>query len=238
MKKYIASILWCCALLLAGCGGRYQVHQLKPIKRSKAHFVQTKNGVEARVRMLSKHAVSTLFNGQSLPIQSTVAAYAITILNTTDKPVFLPAQNIKLALLSDKEVYALLMRGYASGVLGHMVGWPVGAVVCLPIALGGLFIATIARSNVGVILCLGVGCAALAAISVGLLTGVGTAVRIANFNKALGADLRNKILANLMIAPHSQETRLFFTRAGQPAFTLAVQDGDKDSVLFDVCLKK
>ncbi len=233
-------------LLLAGCGGRYQVRPLKPVKRERAHFVQTKAGVEVCIRQLKKHEIGEIFNGQTIPEALKISAYAITVDNTTNETIFLSTRQLSLRQLSAHEVFALLRYDHSSTTLkraliaGVVAG---GVATVLFTSMGVLAIVASSGSACGSLLAAEnllpiAGVFAGATAFYAAVTGIPLGISRGVFNDDLRSDIRKKNLTDLTIAPHSQETRLFFARAGQPSFTLAIQGSDKHHILFNIGLNR
>lgn len=224
-------------LLLAGCG-RYQVRQLKPVKRERAHFVQTKAGVETRVRLLKKYDQCEIFNGRSISRRSSAVAYAVTIVNTTGKPVILSASNVGLKLFSGDDAYKLLMCNYYASLRARGISSDV-AIFCTAFASVELVSAFLIGFSLPVLLIDAAIFGTLSSASIAVAHGRGMAAREAAFNELLRTDILRKMLKKLVVKPHDSATTLLFSPAKQSSFMIILQGADgQTKIPFNVDLNE
>lgn len=248
------SYLPICVITLAGlvgCGGAHR--PLKPIKKEKAHFIQTKNNVELRVRVLTdKHCQKQL---QSTPDKVLLKnahkkskekwlakphVLQISVTNNGAKEVKFDTHDTSLKLLSKEEVFQVLKKRHMflkGAVIGLAVLTGVAAV-----ATAGLAIALFSSPPVSATgLCLHpivifapAGLAVLGAIPIMAAGGV-TGYCIGNHKDiCVSKEIRDKVHETLTIEAGDTENLLLLAHELPKRFTLSLTRKQAQPIVFDV----
>ena len=222
-KKFVSTALLL-IVGLSGCGG-FKLKQYNHLSKRESDYVKQKEGVEIRVRKLTR---------KECPTSSFVPLF-VTVHNSSLNTVMFSNSDLQVETASVDRVYNVLSKSPAGRVLfGSLVS--TGIVAALPCALKYACPCLPAPSFVVMPII-------FAATMSGIIGGTIAGVRAADYNGQLRCYLESHILSTIKVAPGTKKTRLIFVpkRSYSQIFSLDVvkvfkKDGElvKQPVHFNV----
>lgn len=223
-------------LLLSACGGAHR--PLKPIKKEKAHFVQTKENVELRIRVLkARHCEKHLCGTPDKRQLCVPELLQCSIINNSDKPVSFTHSNVSLKILSKSDVLKYLKKRYmffkgAALGLAIAIAIPLMTTATLAIWVAG----THPCNQLIILLPLYLGLYATVPI---IVAGGATGYCVEGYkNTCISKEIRDKVLENITIDAGKTENMLLFAHELPEHFTLSLTREQASPITFDVVLAK
>ncbi|GEM_PF-2422990 len=225
-------------LTLAGCGSRYKVCPLKYVKRSKADFVQKKDGLEVRVRQVKDKKISSFVGGAC--VDNRLKGILLTVKNCSDKKIVFDNENIGLELLSEKELLQFFSKNRLKGIAIGLVGATLlvftsflGVMTLFGAVFSGGFSALATYSITAGYL------SALCGAPIVLGTGAKDTYDSSVFNNSLRKDISKKLRQRFIVLPNKKESFLLFVRKKDltKSFNMTLLKGE-EKVPFTITLKK
>ena len=203
-------------MLLPGClrAPKYTPRPLTKLTKETADFSQTQDNVTVMAKKLPPGQSYDAIGTNLLKEQKSIETIQLTVENNNTENIHLKSMNINLPLISTQKITKHVSHGIAAPLAGYglltassvglgTAGFFTTVFGCNP--FGGLYLPLVVP-GCGLML----GAAALFVIAPTI--GIIKAVKTANVNKIIKADVEAKTLSTLVVQPNETKNTLIFVR--------------------------